>query len=551
MGMFDGLDSAFNFGKGLQEQSALQRGLQDTFDKQNFTSLKTEAEELVGAAAPILSFEDRFNEITTKSSTFYNLPNPQSGYVWIKFPSEAAMNKIEEAKSNVSTILSTVGISTDLIETRPEHFRSFNFKRFTQGIGTFDIVLYDRNWQEIETSLVRAKGMLFFKYGYSSNIGANDKYNSPWIAGKVFTYSLDFNLEGVTIVLTGIAMGHHELATDVEWKVPDKTPIKISSIVKDIGKKFGITKFVIEETGDVETTTDAMETLKKIPINIAKVGGSTSLEYIVRQLIPISRNGKGEGGYTFFLEQRDKDIYLHFHTLTYIAENYQTGFKLPTFTIYKNKLSPVKSFKPNWNISMAQIAGGTKTFSPIYDLTNQSIQEIFTTQEEIPSKDKGTENTMKEPKLPSLSDSTHISANPAACWPSQPDAVKAATQNDVSRKTQTAITATLSVVGTPKFGITDPIGVLVYMPRALIGTGSVDANSKMHWISGMYRIIGIVDSIQNGEYTTTLTLATSGRNILLPDKRTATESAQLKALPTSVPTSQIPSTTFVTGTPGR
>lgn len=428
-------------------------------------------------------------EVTIRDNDLYNIENPSLAQFWIVVPDEDLFKEGSNALETWST-----KVAAGVLTGRPNTYQRFKFQRFTQGIGNFEFTIFDKNFNKIRKMLEKSRGSIIFKYGYSSKpIPGESNVISPWIFGRVFNFNIQYSLEGATLNLSGMALGH-QIATKITMECDIKKATNIGKLVTELANKAKLIP-VVEPTKNIETRNTEMETRELKPLDVPNLGGATTLEYIVRQLIPLAVNEKNESGYVFFVENRGGKNYLHFHTPWYAGEGTKEKdltYKIPAFTLYKTPLTPVIDYQPNWNRSLIDLAGAAGTASLTYDVTSQTYVDLYTSiDKELDTKGKKEVNA--------------IDQRP---WAIEPMATQAQARNAATAKRAVTISANLKVVGTPKFSICDKIFVIVYVPRQFLST-PVDNFTNVE-MSDLFVVLGITDTIQNGQFVTDLSLGTAG-----------------------------------------
>jgi hypothetical protein len=480
------------------------------------------------------------NEITLNNSLYYANNQPMLARVVIDFTpqgnvgvettfgqlSPSVINQIASNIPVASTVLESVpSLFTGTgIEDRPQRLISFEYNRITNGVGSFTLTLFDSTWQEIETKLVQAKGVFKFQYGYSDG---TENTISPWYNAKAIQYKIDFFLQGVILTISGLTLGWK---MNLAKKYDAFSSYKISEIVKELATDAGITDTEIEETQDV-LVPDAMEVVDQIPKNF-QLTAQTPLSFVIQKLIPYAKNKEGQGNYVFFFDvTSDGKEVLHFHTIYYAfaAKTGQSVFQqastfqktlqtagigsTPGFTLFKDKNSPVRNYQPDWRMSTVQLCGGGRVFNSIMDANTKQILNI---KADLDENNNVLQLTDNKPNIVQENIKDYVSSSEkdtSAFYINTRNTsrhgfeLKAKTDADFSRRIIGAMKAHLEIVGTPKFKCCDKIAVLIYVP----GDNILSTQKNVHWISGYFRIIKIIEHISAGTYTTTFELVTDTR----------------------------------------
>lgn len=478
-----------------------------TTDDPTIPTLKKEASvDSVAAMPTALIFLADTKEILTTNVDYYPKDHPLLAVV--EFQIGESKSKVSSAIRTAATIVSSLtGIS--IISVRPNNVIDFEFQKMINGIGRFRMTLFDESGSDIEEKIVKNKGTIKFRYGYN-----NEDNMSPWYTGKVLNYTVDFVTNGSIINFSGLSLGW-EMNAGKTFKGFNSNQ-KISDIVKEIGEQYGFTDetMKIEPTKAVFTRDDVNNTELINKSFLQK--GETSLQFILSTLRKYAINEEGYGDYICYFEEVNNKSVLHFHTKWYgELEDDANNKKVPAFTQFKSKNSPVLKFAPSWSVSMHQIYGAGSSFTSSFDADTKTFDIDF---KHLQQDKQGT--VSKEPKsnieelFPLTKDgklNTFYSSS--ECFRTNNEA-KTAAATTFSGFYAGALGGSLEIIGTTNIGLINKIAVIVYQNHLK----SALTSNMVHWISGYFRVTKIIDRIKLGSFTTSLDLITDGRGRVLQDK---------------------------------
>ncbi len=481
------------------------------------STAKTEEENTTTTEMPVITYD----EITYKHKIYKDieLQNPTIGYVWISFPQFSS--SIETPK-DLTKRLTEVNDNTlkeldsHLLQYPPQNLISFSISRYLMGVGTFNISLYDSNYTELESKILKNKGIVAFKYGYAFN-----KENaSPWHIAIITAYSINFALEGTYITFTGVSTGWamNTVKKPVSlsyFKENNLDPSKgtsitlISDYIEKIAKDYGFEKeqCIIEPTLPVYENGVNLKDNKKGHIPLNAITTDTTFEHIASRLIEYSVNDKKQGGYVFYIEPTRKGSILHYHTLEFLKHNPR---KL--FTQFKNPNTVVRSFTPDWSMSLVQMRKAGKTAAIGYDVSNKKILKTVISNREAKSEVTGGTKITASPVIPDETEAqTKVIYTNVSSIKTQENIVA----GDMSAQLAGAIQGTLVIQGTAEIKMLETIAIHVYIPKGPHSISNKTGNRLIHWISGDFKVIKITDKIEKGDFSTTLDLVSGGRELIV------------------------------------
>jgi len=354
------------------------------------------------------------------------------------------------------------------------YFQSFTYDRKINGKGnTGSITLFDPNWTYLESFVLLKNQTLAdveFVYGWSDA-------PSPKRKGKITAYTPEFSSDGVTLKLD--FYDESVVSTYNRNNLSYKAGTRISDIVQQYADDNNIKETMIEKTrGGFDSP-------------IVK-RNCNDVYFIQNELVPRAVNLKGLSGYTFFYDEKGA---LHFHTPLYNSKNSNDISVYKTYIVYRGMNGEVISFAPNDEAYMQAFLGAhsvyvesvdpktKKIIKSIVDSSNSSIQII----------------------------SGKLSNAPTAKGNSPSRVIKSAHPKqehiDDQAKSRFAVynlnnyTATAELLGDSHLPIMGYVEFIV-----------ITSQDRIHPLSGIYWITGITDSIDGGNFTSSLELSRSTMN---------------------------------------
>jgi hypothetical protein len=379
------------------------------------------------------------------------------------------------------------------------YIQQATFNRITNGIGTFSVSIADPSWFKTENTILKYKGICKLEYGYLEG-----KLKSPTLQARIFNYALDYDMGRVIVKAKGMLTGY-SLATDKGWVIDQKSK-NIKQLFEEIVTKSGLIKGKIEPIDESKSVdfTDLL-TSNSGPIRIGNSQGETPVQVITQKLIKHAISAKsGKGGYVFTVSYRDafgnkSDIpCIHFCTPEYYETqdtatpmNPNRNLIRNIYTLFDTTPDPrVKEYIPSWNATIVDIMAGAGVTNTAFNAITGETQTTTVDPKQDPKKDSPTDKTV-----------TAASAQ-------EPGAgAAAATAVAQAYALMCPITAELVLRGDPTLDMLDPITVKVRIPPMAGNTHS----GKLHKMSGAYLALQIVDTIDNGMFTTKVKLVISPR----------------------------------------
>jgi hypothetical protein len=342
----------------------------------------------------------------------------------------------------------------------PEYIQSLEITR--AGVSSdFTLVLYDKNWTELEETFSLGAQEVTLKYGY-----VNGK-QSPTYRGSVIDYSINYLSVGILLTIHGIT-ADTLLNTDlVTLNTGTKNP---TEAVKAICRSKGWTIGSFEETYDINIPHNDYFTLIK----------DHPLSYINLSIAPYAvRKSDGMSGFRLLLDNSTNPYTAHFLPLA------EQRIASKTYIYGKGINSSVISLE----VTATGVFGGSGALGTTTDMETSVIDP---NTGEVSSARVNTSNSVN---------ATGYTNTPST----QRDIVSSdgltstmtikSTLFNTSLRQSIPFTGTMTLLGDPELDLRQLIRVIV-----LTSTG------ELHLSSGNYLIDNITDSLVNGKYLTSVSL---------------------------------------------
>jgi peptidoglycan hydrolase-like protein with peptidoglycan-binding domain len=214
-----------------------------------------------------------------------------------------------------------------------------------------------------------------------------------------------------------------------------------------------------------------------------------SLDYIRKCLIPMSISAsRGVGNYQLYFHERDGKTYVNFSPNRFEQRPIATY----EYTVNSPTNGQVLSFSPTFSGSVRALAMGGFVTGHGYDTaTNQSYFISY----------DYNSNSRKIILGPAVAEAMTLAKR---CYDFGNKSIDAAYNEMINKWFQmsdSAYEATLEIMGDPTLRTQETVSILVY-----------DKNGRPHHTSGIYLIKTVEDSVEGGEFTSTLTLVRNASN---------------------------------------
>lgn len=442
---------------------------------------------------------DGLVEEVTLNSDFYPIKQPFIATIKFSIPT----TNTASGQSTENILNSFV---ENLIDVTPQNQVSLTHEKTKDGLGPFTLSLFDPGFSVIRKKIEKAKGQILFQYGYFNS--TDKKLVSPLYVGFVQNYDMKFTMNGAFITFYGITLGY-DIAIVKYYDTPTADE-KISDVVKKIAGKFHYETDFIEPTADLLVPCGVFSTAyehKKFNWN-----GETNLQFILQSLASYAVNDKGQR-FNFFIKiTKEGKKEFHFHSVDWEKNNPKQE-KTPAFTMFSSPNSALLDFRPNWEVSTANIWHTGETAIALIDAYNkEQSYELLTPKNTNPPLVGGDDINSNPPDnyVEQGAENNFIfyrKDEKASNSRAKSEALASALANIDRYK---AFRGSLDIVGNPNFNVLDQIAVIVYTPKQDSFTSIGQKNHDD--ISGYFFISKITEKIEVGKYITTFELGIDTRN---------------------------------------
>ena len=401
----------------------------------------------------------------------------------------------------------------------PQYLQSFEFHRVTNGLGRFSITMVDPEWTDVESRILRsssAGNRVELEYGM---LGVDGKVNtSSRLNAIIVKYDMEMFLGYSVITAQGLCLGISTLGSTLVGSsthtssflkdtISSRGTTNISSYMIELAKVLGFSDkdgtIDVEETEsnfskeDLGTTEDRERILTcdnstilnhitsvLIPRAVSKTEKKSPFVFYVSNKKLPSPDGKSRSGADVEKDSKGvgKEVF-HFHSMARDIE------KIPRtkLTLFSDKTSHIKSFKPSFEHTVSNIVRGTDVISFGYDRVSGELKRSAQHNDSGPSK-------MDSPSPPQL-------AKTGGYVPGEGTNQDASLNYVHSVAASAPLTAELVMVGDVSYDLLDCMDIFVNIP-----TGK--RKGEPHNTTNRYIVVGIKDTIQDGVFDTTLKLCT-------------------------------------------
>lgn len=340
----------------------------------------------------------------------------------------------------------------------PEYIQSLEFNKLDTS-GTFTIVLFDKNWTELEETFNAGSQVVTLRYGYVTG------KQSPTYEACVVDYTVRYVDSGVVLGINGLitrAVPNLNLTT-LNTGTNNPTDA-VKSICRANGWKIGN----FDETKNVSLpNSDYFTLIKEHPIS-----------YINLRIAPYAiRKSDGMSGFRLVLDNTTSPATAHF--LPLVAQEVSKK----TYICRKGINSSVISF----DVVAKGIFGGM-------GLTNTTMSAQVSTIDPLTGDVSDTEvessYAARDDSIPTTDQKDVVSSNGV----SHEMAISSA-KFSTSLRTSIPYEGTLTILGDPALSIGDVIRVIIPTSKG-----------ELHVSSGSYLITAISETVSNGNYLTSLSV---------------------------------------------
>lgn len=348
----------------------------------------------------------------------------------------------------------------------PNMIQSFEITRL-KGIGdTATFTVFDDTWIEIEKDFAANWNNIFLEYGYANS----EKLVSNRYTMQLTNYNLSFNSSGTLLTTSAISKSATSSLQPTNISTGTKNP---TEAVKAICRAMGWTV--------LDSNFDASNDVSDRSMDYAVINES-AIEYILNT-ITVEASASGE----IF------EFYLDTNNIAYFKKDViDTDADVRTYIYMKGYDSDVLDL----TFDIKGVFGGTSRF-----LTSSGHKtSVFdmNTKEEI-----SIEENIETVATQATGEYSHLDPNQSITSVDSAGYSPTQSRNKLYYSVKKAFTsqyeATLTIVGDPTIQLLEHIRII-----------NVTDDGYLHHTSGIYQILGIIDSIENGEMKSVLKLHRSG-----------------------------------------
>lgn len=392
---------------------------------------------------------------------------------------------------NFATLKLKIG-DTTISEVPPKHILSFEYDRVTQTeANSVTMELYDETAIELEYEIAKGKDKVEFSYGYSGG-RMSKTYNAT-----IQDYSIQFTPAGATLSIVAMTGGVSGFS---QPKSKTYENMDIHNIVIEIAKEENWTLGTVEGCKPVyseETTPDGKQVKRKFVRN-----NLSAVQFITNELIPYAISNSGQGDYQLYFDDSQKPPTVNFCTTALKNELTKDSLENADVSFYELEWgtggsSRVLSFEPNYSGNLVANLGANKVEGNIINkLTNEMFKVVY---DKDLAKDRPTSGNRS-----SIVPNEHMSLMSASSY--SPDEAAKLAANMWYHASNLAYGATMTIIGDPKLEPMSMASILI-----------VNKDGLPHHCTGAYIVTQITDSIQGGQFTSTLQLLKNALNVGVSD----------------------------------
>ena len=361
---------------------------------------------------------------------------------------------------------------------KPNMYQHFEINRLDEAGCTAQLTIFDDNWWAIEYYLANDQYWrnIYLQYGYTNGV------KSPKYKMLLSDYTIDFYETGVMLSIRAIS--------ESIWRNADET-ISLDTETKNPGE--AIKKICIDRGWEVidENFVETRTVEDRYENYI--LAGDSPISYIREVILPECRTDDDET-FEFYIDANDAmTAHLVVKAFGKNRNNTKTSeTDIRTYLYRRGYDSTVKSLTFNTK----GIFGGTANFD-LYTSMASSVLDEYDNSEHY--KEKKYESVITG----STGNYTHTHSLDT------PYLYKAAGESPgqldnklhyfVKNRTHEQYEATMVILGDPSIQLFEDVRIMHIMD-----------NGEWHHTTGIYMVKGIVDSVQNGVYLTTLKLIRNG-----------------------------------------
>ena len=352
---------------------------------------------------------------------------------------------------------------------KPNVIQSFEITRIDGTGDKATFTIFDDNWEEIEKVFSDHWSDVHIQYGYVDSTLLSERYNM-----MLQDYSISFNSTGVILSVSAISTGTLSNLSPITIVTGTSNPTEaIKIICREIG--------LVVEDENFDVTIDFPEEINLL--------NDHPIAYILDEIV-------GGGALTpdgeilnFHIDSTNR-AYLKRHT--FIPPEAQQGREIRTYIYQKGYDSVVEDL----TFDIKGVFGGTTKYG-----VASGIQSVFIdpSTKSIAAHKEDTKSTVTAAtgEFQSMKQDQSVPyVDPAGYDASQ---MKSRLYYRVKRDMTEMYEAQMSIIGDPTIRLLDDIRVI-----------NVTDEGYLHHTSGIYKVLGIVDSIDGGVMRTSLKLVRNG-----------------------------------------
>lgn len=349
---------------------------------------------------------------------------------------------------------------------KPSIVQSFSINRLEEAGSKANFVLFDDEWDSLEPLLAENWDNISIEYGYSGS-----DIISPRYLMILQDYTIDFVETGTLLSISAISEGVYQNLEKINFDTGTMNP---SDAIERICRQMG---WDIDEEEWADTlTVDREDDYKVLNMN--------PVTYIMRYIIPEAITPEGEI-VSFSVESGVARLRTESYNMSKATRNEES---IPTYVYRRGYDGVVESLSFN----MKGVFGGTTKFETVTRLRGNSFD--INTKEEISSeKDLDNATTVTAGNYSStLKDQSTADFITAGETTSQ---LEAKLNYHIKNGMLHAYEATMTILGDPRIQILQDVRII-----------NITDYGSLHHTSGIYLVKGILDSVEDGNFKTTLQL---------------------------------------------
>lgn len=400
---------------------------------------------------------------------------------------------------------------------------SFEYERgTTKGTNIARFTIIDEEWVEIEKKLANGKGKFSFSYGWADGTsGTNEGETwSPRYELALTKYQIKICNEHVQLSAQGKSPGHNLSGPPTVQPNTNKTgPPNYHEALKKFYNDNNIETLIWDKTDDNAATQCKHNTTlpKSPPTNLCSVSPNQDV-WNNGDHSATFNDGKSGGFYRWFIDSMGKVQACNKNRENPVVRSNVRRYSVPDLTGKNN--NDVISFEPDFDLP-AMLASDNLASRSNFTV-NKSTGVNETTQV---AQDEGEKENPYNPvtslSSKQLSDGGKVNTTGHSYneYGGSSEQLRQANVSFYNQRATFVNRATLVLVGDPTLRICDSVFVTVNQT----GKGA----KGTHYTTGEWLVVGIKDSIQPGNYQTTLTL----KKLRTPPKAEVETTHELTELP--------------------